>query len=109
MTEPATLEQMAAMEFKPWEGEPDSDFNVETLQERAHYHFFTLALAHRLMYNDKEELAAKLKEMSDEQGETLFESFGAAKDFFKGTHELLSAAEARLLCAGASIVREAEE
>lgn len=103
-TQPATEEQMAAMDFEPWQHTPD-EWKPPTNEEWARLanpYLVTVRIAWLTMHKTKEELMEATATMGEEAGHALMNNFISTINFFKGMLATLEAAEARILCAGSA-------
>jgi len=92
---------MAELEFQPWtlgdrEWTPPSN---EQWAELANPHLVSVRLAWLTLHKSKPELVAIANQLGDEALMELVADIGRSSDWFKGLHEILSAAECRLMCA----------
>ena len=104
---PATLAEMAAVEFEPWN--PANGYAVPPMgewRERAEDHLVTVRIAENILYKTKSELKGVLASIDNETGDQLFQSFVSAIEFFTAHKSILEAAEARILAAGAALELE---
>jgi hypothetical protein len=105
-----TVEELAAMDFEPWQGEintkclPDN----EQFTEAGLRYLITCRMALVMMYRTK----AELSEMFEQDGDDMcgfVESMEMAKNFFSHFSKLLDAASTRLFAAGFSVYQNTPE
>lgn len=107
---PATLDQMASLNFEPWkheEGEwtPPSD---EEWARLANPYLVTVRIAWLVMHKSKPELIEMLDALEDDAGHDMKDRFIGTIEWFKGMLAILEGAEARILCAGAVVAMRTE-
>lgn len=95
------IEAMAKLDFAPWRGDahgwtPPSNAEWADL---ANPHLVSVRVAWLTMHKTKEELVAVVETLGDDGLAELIGQLGRSADWFKGLHELLTAAEARIMCA----------
>ena len=103
--EPATIEQMAAMNFKPWEhteNEWKPPSNTEWNSHGTYLLPFT-RLAWLSMFKTKAELETIAEELEDEQFEELVNGIIHSLEFFENFVTVLRSAEVRIMCAEAAV------
>ena len=98
---PATVDELAAVAFEPWrhseaEWQPPSSAQWAEL---ANPHLISVRLAWLTVHKTKDELVAMADTLGDGGVAELVAQIGWSADWFKGMHELLSAAEWRIMCA----------
>lgn len=95
------IDAIAAIDFEPWthtEGEWTPPSNVEWA-ELANPHLVSVRLAWLTLHKSKPELVAITDQLGDHDLIQLVGDIGRSADWFKGMHEILSAAECRVKCA----------
>lgn len=100
-----TIEDLASFDFAPWPARPGG-WQPPTNDEwiaLANPHLISVRLAWLTLYKSKEELANIALELGEASSAELVSQIGRSADWFKGLHELLASAEARLVCAGAAL------
>jgi hypothetical protein len=111
-TEACSIEQLAALDFQPlgqdskdaWQ--PPSNSEWESL---ANPHLVTLRMAWLTLFKSKPEVVAMIDAMEKENiFKGYFEGIQGSLAFFKRFVELLELAEARVICAVATIARADE-
>lgn len=101
-----TDEQFAALDFEPWQHEPDEwkPPSNEQWARLANPYLVSVRMAWLTLYKTKPELVEMIQGM-DREG--VFEPYGNgirdSIDFFKAFLVVLEAAEARIICAGLTI------
>jgi hypothetical protein len=108
---PATAEERAAIDFKPWVHADDewTPPTEEEWREVAKTHLVTVRLAWHALYKTKAEMVTINREMDEELGRQLMEAFRTAIHFFESTAKILSLAETRIICAGSVVEIEQGE
>lgn len=107
--EPASIDEMAALEFTPWQGH-EGEWTPPTNKEwtgLANPHLVSVRLAWATLHKSKEELIAVAEQLGDKALMELVGQIGQSADWFEGMHRLLACAECRLICAFA--VRSAHD
>ncbi len=105
------IESIASLDFQPWthhDGEWTPPSNAEWTR-LANPHLISTRIAWLTLHKSKPELAAMADELGDQGLMELVAQIGRTADWFKGVHELLSAAECRIMCAYAWRVEADEE
>lgn len=103
----ATLEDYAAASFDPWQHSEDEwkpPSNTEWA-ELANPYLVTMRIAWLTMHKSKDELITMLDGMDEDIGSKMMNSFADTHNFFKGAVALLEGAEARILSAGAALIK----
>ena len=103
--EPATIEQMAEMNFRPWEHTEDEwkpPSNTEWNSHGTHLLPFT-RLAWLSMFKTKAELETIAEELEDEQFEELVNGIIHSREFFENFVMVLRSAEVRIICGEAAV------
>ncbi|MDI7865062.1 hypothetical protein MRS76_24400 [Rhizobiaceae bacterium n13] len=101
-----TDEQLAALDFEPWQHGPDEWTPPSNVQwaRLANPYLVSVRLAWVTLYKTKPELVEIVKEL-DRDGalERFADDIRDSLNFFKGFLAVLETAEARIICAGLSI------
>jgi hypothetical protein len=103
---PATVAEMAAMNFEHWGPEDLEAFKPPSNDEfykMADAHLPTLRIAWLTLAKTKPELVEITRKINNEVGVELMDGFISATAFFKQALTLLEKAEARILCAGSAM------
>jgi hypothetical protein len=102
--EPASIEEMAALEFAPWQA-LTTGWAPPTNEEwsgLANPHLISVRLAWLTVHKSKDELIAVADELGDQGLMELVGQIGQSADWFEGLHKLLASAECRIMCAYAA-------
>jgi hypothetical protein len=100
----ATAEQMAAMDFKPWEHLEDG-WRVPSNEEWMPFGVWvlpTVRIAWFAMFKTKAELETISRELEDDAFEAMVNGIGAARAAFEDFVKVLAGAETRIMCAAFS-------
>lgn len=101
-----TLEQVAALDFEPWQYDPA--FKLPTLEEIGNPHLILFRLAYGMMHKTKPDM---VKLFSDAECRTdalkMIGDLEESRKFFKGAARLIEAARLRLIIAGSSFTEAA--
>lgn len=109
---PATVAEMAAIEFEAWQHtqddwRPPSDEEWTTLAEQ---HIVVIRIAWAMMLRTKPEFIEELAAIGDEALAETLNHLAETEDFFRGVLGVLEAAHARALSASAALIlRDAEK
>jgi hypothetical protein len=101
---PATAQQMAAMDFKPWEHLEDG-WKVPSNEEWMPFGEWvlpTVRIAWVAMFKTKDELETVARELDADTFKEMVSGIGRAREAFQDFVNVLSGAEARIMCAAAS-------
>ena len=106
--EPASIDELAALEFAPWQGRAEG-WTPPTNEEwtnLANPHLISVRLAWLTVHKSKDELIAVADELGDQGLMELVGQIGQSADWFDGMHKLLASAECRIMCAYAVLNAE---
>lgn len=111
LVEPASIEDMAALDFTAWQGRaegwtPPSNSEWANL---ANPHLISVRLAWVTLHKSKNELVSIAAELGEEALMELVGQIGRSADWFEGLHKLLASAECRIVCAYAALNAEASD
>jgi hypothetical protein len=103
--QPATDEQLAAMDFEPWAHKPDEwkPPLAEEWRDHINFVFPYIRLAWETMYKTKAELMTVAEGLDGEPLDELITGIGDSKKFFERFTDVLDAALVRLICAGTAV------
>jgi hypothetical protein len=106
----ATTDELAAFDFEAWAHKPDEWVppSNEEWAQLANPYLVTIRIAWTMLYKTKPEVMKFIDGIDEETGSQLMNGFIETINFFKGALEILEAAEARILCAGASMIEQDE-
>ncbi len=102
--EVATIEDYAALDFKPWVKD-EGDWVPPTNQEwaaLADLHLVSLRIAWGFMFKTKQELLDAIEQLGAERFFTIVAQLQQSEDYFKGLHTVIAQANMRLLCAASA-------
>lgn len=107
--EPASIKDMAALEFMPWRGlegwAPPTNAEWTNL---ANPHLISVRLAWLTVHKSKDELIAVADALGDQGLMEIVGQIGQSADWFEGLHQLLASAECRIMCAYAAASQQTE-
>ena|SRR3990167_4622030 len=108
---PATQAEWAAMNFEPWTGDDPKAWKPPTTSaawwEELQPVLRTIAIAHAMLFKTKAELMELADSLSEEAGQETMDLFLHTTKWLEAMTSIVSGAEARFLCAGATINEEA--
>jgi hypothetical protein len=99
-----TAEEAAALDFEPWPGKPD-DLITDGSRRAMETNRITTLLATLLMFKTKSELVEWIRE-DFETADELMKQIWEAQSSLQAAMDVLSGAEARLICAGSVLELE---